>query len=516
MKLEDSEELSPTPNRLTAWWLRLASIPKGRFDATPTLRSRMTVLALVMVAGCLAALISGELMWGHSDHWMVVAAMLVLLLLAIFDCMRAGRSAIYSHLLVGGLIALLVTLIVLTGGQSRAALVCLPSIAALAAVLLSPRATMRWTIMILAGLALSAYLRTHSATVYLPLNPQWLESAVERTAAVLTVMTVAVGLCCSVLMQKIFDRLAKDAAAIDDTRQQYQRAEQRLEHYVEMDSAWFWESDEQHRMVYLSSGFERRTGISIKAALGQTPAQITRMRYPRNSAADAAMRPMLERRSFKDQMLSWHEPLTGVVNNFANSASPLFDDKGVFRGFRGRVVNVSERNETLRQVRESVHGDFLTGLMSRRGMLEALDRALIQVRDSSRSAWWLLIDIDRFHEVNSRLNYVQGDLYLKRFARSLSEMAAGPESLSRMDGDEFGMLLLGASRDQVEELATNILGMSRGLRMEFLGADAEGSASIGVVRFSRDSAGVGAILQAAHEACTRAQEAGGARVMFSE
>jgi diguanylate cyclase (GGDEF)-like protein len=502
-------------SKLDQWWSRLVSIADERRNALMALRSRLLLLAMLLIATSLAALVLGELLWGRSNQWMVLSAMLVLLMGATFDYARSGRYALYSQLLIGMLTALVLALIVASGGQSRAPQICLPTIAVLAAMLLSRRSTVVWALIMLGGLALSFHLRSSAATVYLPLNPHWLESAVERMAAILILTSVCIGVWCQGLIEKMHTRLSGEAEGLADARSRCELAEQRLEHYVDMASAWFWETDEQHRMVYLSAGFERSTGINPKTAMGLSPAQVMQLRYPNNTASDGIMRPMLERRGFKDQLLSWHEPLTGALSHYANSASPVFDKQGVFRGFRGRVINVSERDATVRQVRESVHGDFLTGLMSRRGMLESLDRALMRVRDSDTLGWWMQIDIDQFHEVNARLNYAQGDIYLKRFARSLSEIASRPDALARMDGDEFGILLMGMSKDEAIEAAVNILGMARGLRMEFLGADAQGSASIGIARFSRATPSVGAILHSADEACLQARKEGGAKFVFA-
>ena len=513
--LQQPDARTASSPRLAQWWSSLVAIVDQRHNALPALRRRLLLLTSLLIVTCLALLVLSELQWGQSDHWMIVSGMLVLLMAATFDYVRSGRYEIYCQLLVGALTLLVLALIIASGGQSRAPQICLPSIAVLAAMLLPTRATLTWAAIMLLGLVLSFYLRSTSAPVYLPLNPLWLSSAVERMAAVLVVMSVSIGVWYNGLIERLDDRLSSEITGLAEVKVRCEKAEQRLEHYVDLASAWLWETDDQHRLVYLSAGFERSTGVNPKHALGQTPVQVMRVRYPTNTTAEGFMLPMLERRGFKDQLLSWHEPLTGTLNHYANSASPMFDQHGVFRGFRGRVVNVSERDQAMRQVRESVQGDFLTGLMNRGGMLEALDRALMRVRESELVGWWIQIDLDQFHEVNTRLNFAQGDAYLRRFARALSEIVTQPDTLARMDGDEFGALLLDVSKEQVHDIATRILGMSRGLRMEFLGADALGSASLGVARFSSASPSVGAIVLAANEACVQARSAGGARAVFA-
>ncbi len=503
-------------SRLRRAWERLVAIADEGRDAFSALRSRLLLSCLLLALVSLAAVIVAELLWGHSDQWLYLSGMMLVLMAGTFDYARAGRYALYSQVLVGGLTLLALALIVASGGQSRAPQLSLPTLAMLAALLLSTRATLLWAALMLAGLLLSFYLRNSSAPVYIVLNPQWLESAIERFAAILIVVSVLVGIWSMGLVARLHERLRIDVADVEEAKRSRLQIETRLEQFVELASAWFWETDEQHRIVYLSAGFERVTGISPAAALGLTPAELMRIRYPNSPAADATMRPMIERRGFKDQLLSWHEPLTGTLNHYANSASPIHDKKGIFRGFRGRVIDVSARADSIRQVRESVQGDFLTGLMSRRGMLEALDHALIRLRDAEHHGWWIQIDLDQFHQLNSQLNYAQGDVFLKRFARSLDEMISKPNALARMDGDGFGILMLSGSRDDVQQVATRVLAIARGLRIEFLGAESgAGSASIGAVTISRATASVSNLLQSAEAACVKARDEGGARLLFA-
>jgi len=514
----DSEPAMPGfIQRIQQSWHRVVAIADEGRDALWALRSRLLLSCLLLTTGCLTALVVAELLWGRSDQWVFLSAMLVLMGTATFDYARAGRYGLYSHVLVGGLVALVLALIIASGGQTRSPQVSLPTLAMLAALLLSLRAALAWATVMLGGLWLSFFLRTSGAPVYLPLNPEWLDGAIERVAAVLVLVSIVLGSWCLGAVVRMHQRMRAGSEGLQEALKRGDDAEKRLEHFVEMASAWFWETDDQHRMVFLSAGFEKATGISPAQAIGLTPAEVMRIRYPNAAAADGTMRPMIERRGFKDQLLSWHQPLTGVINHYANSAAPVFDDKGAFRGFRGRVIDVSERAETIRQVRESVQGDFLTGLMSRRGMLESLDRALIMLRDAGTTGWWIHIDLDQFHEVNTRLNYAQGDLFLKRFARALLDLVDKQDALARMDGDSFGMLLLGRSREEVEHLATGVVALARGLRIEMLGAQAgTGSASLGATMISRATPGIGVLLQISEDACVHARDQGGSRIVFAK
>ena len=135
--------------------------------------------------------------------------------------MRQGH---FSGLAGSVALALLIMLIVLTGGHSRGALVCFPSVVALAAVLLPSRALLGWSSVMLGAVALSAFLRANDAPVYLPLNPHWLESAVERMAAVLVVITALLGTCSSVLVSRLFEQFSREATTLADLSARCERA----------------------------------------------------------------------------------------------------------------------------------------------------------------------------------------------------------------------------------------------------------------------------------------------------
>lgn len=106
---------------------------------------------------------------------------------------------------------------------------------------------------------------------------------------------------------------------------------------------------------------------------------------------------------------------------------------------RGRLVDRLTR-EISQKEHQTVH-DALTGLPNRLHFTIAVEEALRQARDVDRRVAVLLVDLDRFKEVNDTLGHQRGDVLLQEMALRLSDALGGEEHVARLGGDEFGVLL---------------------------------------------------------------------------
>lgn len=108
--------------------------------------------------------------------------------------------------------------------------------------------------------------------------------------------------------------------------------------------------------------------------------------------------------------------------------------------------------------------DMLTGLLGRRPMEQCLRaEAQRQRRFGGRFAM-LSIDIDHFKQINDRFGHAAGDAVLVRVAQTLREAAREVDSVARMGGEEFCVLLPGADRAGAEAVAARMLEAVRALR----------------------------------------------------
>jgi diguanylate cyclase (GGDEF)-like protein len=101
---------------------------------------------------------------------------------------------------------------------------------------------------------------------------------------------------------------------------------------------------------------------------------------------------------------------------------------------------------TLAQTRVEARTDDLTGVANRRALMVDLDRALREGGDLSL----LVVDLDRFKEVNDRYGHATGDALLRTAAARLRTVLPADALLARLGGDEFAIAVRG---DETEALA---------------------------------------------------------------
>jgi diguanylate cyclase (GGDEF)-like protein len=144
---------------------------------------------------------------------------------------------------------------------------------------------------------------------------------------------------------------------------------------------------------------------------------------------------------------------------------------------RGRLVD-RLRREIAQKDHQAVH-DALTGLPNRLHFGIVVQEALRRARNDDSRVAVLLIDLDRFKEVNDTLGHQRGDVLLQEMALRLSE-TVGEEHVARLGGDEFGVLLRGLDGiAEAVEWARKLVGvMSRPFINEGLAIQVSGSIGI--------------------------------------
>ncbi|MEH6651331.1 MAG: diguanylate cyclase [Motiliproteus sp.] len=122
------------------------------------------------------------------------------------------------------------------------------------------------------------------------------------------------------------------------------------------------------------------------------------------------------------------------------------------------VTDISDMKQAFDEMAHLASHDVLTGLVNRRLFRELLDQTInLSRRDNSRSAL-LYLDLDDFKEVNDTLGHAVGDQLLIGVAERLKHNVRESDTVARVGGDEFIVLLHNTeSRDAVEHTVINIL-----------------------------------------------------------
>ncbi|MCX8997846.1 ammonium transporter [Rhizobiaceae bacterium BDR2-2] len=115
----------------------------------------------------------------------------------------------------------------------------------------------------------------------------------------------------------------------------------------------------------------------------------------------------------------------------------------VYRGEKARVgclVDLTERKEAERRIRHLAQHDPLTGLPNRGLFNEYLARTA-DIADSRRSVALILVDLDRFKDINDIHGHPAGDVVIRETARRLSDLIGRQDVAARLGGDEFAVIL---------------------------------------------------------------------------
>ena len=156
--------------------------------------------------------------------------------------------------------------------------------------------------------------------------------------------------------------------------------------------------------------------------------------------------------------------------------------------------------------------DSLTGLPNRAAFHDAVSAA---VQDARAPACILLMDLDRFKEVNDTLGHRYGDLLLVQVARRVGDAIGGDGYVARLGGDEFAVVGAGRGEEQAIELARRIADSLRApFELDQMVVDAQ--ASIGIALFPAHGSGVESLLQKADVAMYHAKEAGTDLALYDE
>ena len=145
--------------------------------------------------------------------------------------------------------------------------------------------------------------------------------------------------------------------------------------------------------------------------------------------------------------------------------------------------------------------DPLTGLPNRTAFRETVEDTL---KSDAQPSCLLLVDLDRFKEVNDTLGHRYGDLLLQQVAARFREQLGPGDQIARLGGDEFAIFSHGRDRDSSLALAESIATALRSaFELEHIEVDAQ--ASVGIALYPEDATDVETLVQKADVAMYRAK-----------
>ncbi len=213
-------------------------------------------------------------------------------------------------------------------------------------------------------------------------------------------------------------------------------------------------TDLQHRVTSLNPIAEAMTGWTHAEAIGRPMSEVfklidSRTREPlHNPLLDAIARDAIV--ELKDGAVLLHR--NGFETPIEDSAASIHDHAGSVIGGVLVFHDVSETRALALKMAHLAQHDTLTGLPNRSLLQSRLEQVLAAAKRRNDQAALLHIDIDHFKQVNDTLGHTAGDTLLRAFAAHLRNSLRNEDTVSRVGGDEFVVLLshvdgrIGASR----------------------------------------------------------------------
>jgi diguanylate cyclase (GGDEF)-like protein len=284
-----------------------------------------------------------------------------------------------------------------------------------------------------------------------------------------------------------------------------------LREFDESGGDWMWQTDASKCLTRVSPRFAYALGVETDALEAKPLLQMLAGESWQIGNFSDGLRELAEklnrRESFSDLIL----PVTigGESHFWEMSASPRYDERGSFLGFRGVGSDVTAQRRSADKINHLARYDMLTGLPNRLQVTEALGEAMAEAYHWRGRCAFIMIDLDRFKLVNDALGHPIGDRLLTGVAERLQSLMNDKDMCGRLGGDEFGVVVRDASDTaKLQRLARNIIEtLSKPYEVDhhtlYIGA------SVGTAIGPRDGASVEMLMRSADLALYRSKDEGG-------
>jgi len=219
----------------------------------------------------------------------------------------------------------------------------------------------------------------------------------------------------------------------------------------------FWATDADGHTVYLSPSVRERLGVPPECPIEE---KLQRLLVPVDGDGEGRSLglKLTTRKRFSNLTVRSADEQHDVVLKLAGS--PLRDDAGEFLGFRGTALDITEEFRSEEEADRLAKFDSLTGLANRHRMEQRIDSTLHAFKIAKRCAALMMLDLDKFKQVNDTLGHAAGDQLLQQVAERLRSVIGGRGEIGRLGGDEFQVLVPDIDdRGELGEIAKTIIQM---------------------------------------------------------
>ncbi|GAB6040023.1 two-component system response regulator [Endothiovibrio diazotrophicus] len=264
-------------------------------------------------------------------------------------------------------------------------------------------------------------------------------------------------------------------------------------------------TDPEARIRSVNPAFSNFTGYAEEEVLGHNPSILQSGRQ-----GPEFYRQMWECLLSEGQWQGeiWNRHKNGEIYPEWLSISAIKDDHGRVSQYVGIFSDISALKLAEQRLEHLATHDMLTGLPNRMLLMDRLEQAIAGVRRQRSDMAVLFIDLDKFKPINDSYGHEAGDVVLQEVAWRLKSCVRETDTVARMGGDEFVIILQNVIDEQdVETVAQKILSRLDE-PVEVVGHRCELGGSIGIALYSKGDRDVDALIGNADVAMYHVKEHG--------
>jgi diguanylate cyclase (GGDEF)-like protein/PAS domain S-box-containing protein len=273
--------------------------------------------------------------------------------------------------------------------------------------------------------------------------------------------------------------------------------------------------DAEGRIDYINHSAELLLNQPVNQVLGKTFADVAslvdendrrKLDDPVQKALGSAGRVTAARRAVLVPANDGNERYVEI------SVTPLQLEGNDSSGLVLVLHDTSELRGLTRQMTYQASHDALTGLVNRREFERRLQEALDSAQTGDAGHALCYLDLDHFKVVNDTCGHTAGDNMLREIASLIKDTVRDSDTVGRIGGDEFALLLVGCPLEKARQIADNVVRSVDDYRFVWKDKIFNVGVSIGLVEIGRDSGTIEDIMNSADSACYVAKKQGGLHV----
>ncbi|MBI5920237.1 MAG: EAL domain-containing protein [Betaproteobacteria bacterium] len=259
-------------------------------------------------------------------------------------------------------------------------------------------------------------------------------------------------------------------------------------------------------LSFLNMTWVEITGIDADQAIGQPMAQYF-VKEDRSRVV-LCMETLNRHEASKCRFEARYPRQDGSLGWFDVAQRARYDAAGRFAGTSGTLDDITEQKHAEERIHFLAYHDALTRLPNRMLAQDRFEQAMALADRAHTKVALIFLDLDNFKTINDSLGHLTGDELLKEVTRRLTECVRDTDTISRLGGDEFLVILPALhDADAIAPVIVNLLArMVEGF--EIGEQELNTSASIGIALYPDDGTDFDALLKKSDMAMYRAKDAG--------